>query len=128
MIIKWNKYNESIDNKPINKNIDSVYTIEDINDILDKDKLDASDKAILNSYATNDKEIKEIISKIESFRKKFQELNQEIKNRKKNIKNRIKLQEKWIKMNKQLSKYENDLRYRFKISDPKKIRKYFNEI
>ena len=111
MITKYNEFN--ID--------ESVYTEKDINNILDKGFLnfDESDFAVLNSYATDDKELKFLLDKIKSYKEPFEKLNASLKDEK-----GIKKQEcfrKWLELHEELTKLENELRFKYKIEDLRKL-------
>ena len=107
-----------------NFNIDeSIYNQKDIDEILDKGFLNfnESDFTVLRSYATDDKELKELLKKIKRYREPFEKLNASLKDEK-----GIKKQEcfrKWLELHEELSELEKELRYKFKIEDPRKIKK-----
>jgi hypothetical protein len=96
---------------------------EIIDKILDKindvgyENIDSSDKAILNNFSNDDEHIKEILKKMHDLTEKFKILNQKIENEKNNKVKDIFFDE-WTMMHKQMSKYENELRYVYKIEDP----------
>ena len=112
MITKYNKFN--ID--------ESIYTKEDIDKILDKGFLnfDESDFAVLNSYATDDKELKELLKKIKSYKEPFETLNVLIKNETDGIKKQM-FFKKWLGLHEELTELENELKSKFKIEDLKKL-------
>jgi hypothetical protein len=116
MKIKYNKFNTN----------ESIYTERDINNILDKGAMNFtdSDRAVLISYATDDKEIKEILEIIKGYTKRFKELNKEIEERFAKVPKKPQdLIDKWVQLSRELSKYENELKNKFQIEDPQKLGK-----
>jgi hypothetical protein len=121
MVIKYNKFNTN----------ESIYTERDINNILDKGAINFtdSDRVVLTSYATNDKELLKILDIIKGYTKRFKELNKEIEERvAKNPGKPEDLMDRWVKMSRELSKYENELKNKFQIEDPMKLGKLLESI
>ena len=96
----------------------SIYSEDDINNILDKgsENFSESDIAILKSYTTNDEELNTIIDKIKLYRNKFKELNKHI-NDVAHLGKPNTLMDEWVRLSRELSTYENQLKNKFKIFD-----------
>ncbi|MFW5847794.1 MAG: hypothetical protein ACOCVF_02630 [bacterium] len=100
--------------------MNSIYTQKDIDCILDKgsENWNKSDIKIMKSYATSDKELKDIINIMKSYKDKFIELNKKISNEKIYPKN---LLQTWTKLNSELFTYERILQEDYKILELKKL-------
>lgn len=109
------------------------HTEKQINDILDKiakigyNNISDSDKSILNNYSKDDKDIHNILLEMRKITNKFREINAEIDAAfKRNASDHEldKLKNKWMSYHYEMSKYENLLRYVYKIKDPIKLWQY----
>lgn len=109
------------------------HTEKQLNDILDQiskvgyDNISDSDKAILNNYSKDDKDIHNILLEMRKITNKFKDVNKKIDDAfKRNATDDElnKLKNQWISYHHEMSKYENLLRYVYKIEDPIKLWKY----
>jgi len=109
------------------------HTEKQLNDILEQiskvgyDNISDSDKAILNNYSKDDKDIHNILLEMRKITNKFKDINSKINDAFKRNASQDelnKLKKEWMGLHIEVSKYENLLRYVYKIEDPAILWKY----
>jgi len=108
------------------------HSMSQIDEILDKitdygyENLDDSDKSILLNFSKDDEDIHNILLKMNKLTNEFCKVNKRLSVLTKNDSIEVvkKIREKWILLNRKMSRYENTLRNVYKIEDAKDIWDY----
>lgn len=103
------------------------HTMKQIDEIIDKiselgyEKLDDSEKAILNNFSNDDADIHKILVEMNELTRKFKILNQKMREYKGPGSAKDKYFGIWLELNTKMTELENELRYTYKVENPDDI-------